>query len=183
MQTDTRTVMLCDRAGAPLGTCNILHAHKGKGRLHRAFSVFVFRDAGKEEELLIQRRSQSKMLFPLRWANTCCSHLSLEDQDICSAGIKRLYEECGFCLSLKEVGAFVYRAEDPRAVGTEYEHDTVLVGRLKEAVKIQVDPAEIVDWKWVLVSDLKNRLREHSHEYAPWLSQSLCLALDSPCEH
>ena len=37
----------------------------------RAFSVFLF-DEGWN--LLLQKRCHEKILFPLHWANTCCSH-------------------------------------------------------------------------------------------------------------
>jgi isopentenyl-diphosphate delta-isomerase len=41
------------------------------GMPHRAFSVFLFNEAN---ELLMQKRSAEKILFPHHWANTCCSH-------------------------------------------------------------------------------------------------------------
>ena len=41
------------------------------GKLHRAFSVFLFNSEGK---LLLQQRSASKITFPEKWTNTCCSH-------------------------------------------------------------------------------------------------------------
>jgi len=43
--------------------------------LHRAFSVFLFNSEGK---LLLTQRSKEKILFPLRWTNTCCSHPLIE---------------------------------------------------------------------------------------------------------
>lgn len=46
--------------------------------LHRAFSVFLFDSHGR---LLLQRRAASKLTFPRRWANSCCSHpLANEDE-------------------------------------------------------------------------------------------------------
>ena len=45
--------------------------HQGEGELHRAFSVFIFND---KNELLLQRRSEQKLLWPQVWANSCCSH-------------------------------------------------------------------------------------------------------------
>lgn len=44
----------------------------GKAPLHRAFSVFMWNESG--DKLLIQQRSECKITFPLKWANTCCSH-------------------------------------------------------------------------------------------------------------
>lgn len=41
------------------------------GRLHRAFSVFLFDASGR---LLLQQRAASKITFPGVWTNTCCSH-------------------------------------------------------------------------------------------------------------
>lgn len=42
-----------------------------KGLLHRAFSIFLFNEAG---ELLLQQRSDDKITFPGFWTNTVCSH-------------------------------------------------------------------------------------------------------------
>lgn len=41
------------------------------GKLHRAFSVFLFNSDGK---LLIQQRASSKITFPGCFTNTVCSH-------------------------------------------------------------------------------------------------------------
>ena len=41
------------------------------GKLHRAFSVFLFNSAGK---LLLQQRAPAKITFPEYFTNTCCSH-------------------------------------------------------------------------------------------------------------
>ncbi|KAE8420606.1 NUDIX hydrolase domain-like protein [Aspergillus pseudocaelatus] len=42
-----------------------------KGLLHRAFSCFVF---NSKNELLLQQRDDTKVIFPGLWTNTCCSH-------------------------------------------------------------------------------------------------------------
>ena len=42
-----------------------------RGKLHRAFSVFLFNSEGK---LLLQQRAKDKITFPGVWTNTCCSH-------------------------------------------------------------------------------------------------------------
>lgn len=51
--------------------------HAGEGLLHRAFSLFLFRNdpnRGNGVELLMQRRADQKITFPNLWTNTCCSH-------------------------------------------------------------------------------------------------------------
>lgn len=54
-------------AGAGAGA----NATTKTGRLHRAFSVFLFDASGR---LLLQQRAASKITFPGVWTNTCCSH-------------------------------------------------------------------------------------------------------------
>lgn len=44
---------------------------RANGFPHRAFSVFLF---DENWSLLLQKRCDEKILFPLHWANTCCSH-------------------------------------------------------------------------------------------------------------
>ncbi|VDK31361.1 unnamed protein product [Dibothriocephalus latus] len=58
--------------------------HYRPGRLHRAFSLFLFRQATSQSgqphlELLLQQRASTKLTFPNLWTNTCCSH-PLENQ-------------------------------------------------------------------------------------------------------
>ncbi len=48
-----------------------LNEHIRNGKLHRAFSVFLFNSQG---ELLLQQRASSKITFPEFFTNTCCSH-------------------------------------------------------------------------------------------------------------
>ena len=48
-----------------------LNANIDAGKLHRAFSVFLFDTKGR---LLVQQRSEAKITFPEHYANTCCSH-------------------------------------------------------------------------------------------------------------
>jgi isopentenyl-diphosphate delta-isomerase len=172
----TRAVIVCDRDGNPIRTGNLLEVHQGTGVLHKAFSVFVFRKAGTE--LLIQQRSRHKRLFPLRWANTCCSHASPAGRRrLAKAARRRLQEELGFSVALREAGAFVYRAKDPDSELVEYEHDTVLIGAARDGISVKPDPAEVADWRWMSVSHLQRDLRDDSAKYAPWLPKALRLAL------
>jgi isopentenyl-diphosphate Delta-isomerase len=170
-----RAVVICDHNGQRTGTGTVDDVHRGGGILHKAFSVFVFRNSGAE--LLLQQRSPQKTRFPSCWANTCCSHASPADESIVAAARQRLVEELGFSVALREAGAFVYRAKDPGNDVTEYEHDTVLVGSVGDAISVNPAPAEVAAWRWVSVRDLKRALREQPEQYAPWLPEALRIAL------
>jgi isopentenyl-diphosphate delta-isomerase len=172
-----RTVIVCDRDGAPIGAAGLLEAHQGAGILHKAFSIFVFRNAGAE--ILLQQRSRHKRLFRLRWANTCCSHPAPADRLLAAAAERRLREELGFSVAVREAGSFVYRAKDPNGDLSEYEHDTVLIGEAAADVSINPDPVEVADWRWMSVADLQRDLRENADAYAPWLPEALQIALSA----
>ena len=51
--------------------CHLIDRKSGISPLHRAFSLFIF---NQNNELLMQQRSDTKITFPGRWTNTCCSH-------------------------------------------------------------------------------------------------------------
>lgn len=177
------SVILTNEQGEETGTADVLAAHTGKGLLHRAFSVYIFRSGG--EELLLQKRAEGKRLFAGLWTNTCCSHVKPAIsaghvtqpplESITQEGMRRLREEMGFSCPLQETGSFVYRAEDPYGRGTEHEHDTVLVGLVDDA-DVTPDPAEVSDWKWIHWDDLTEELAHAPHLFTPWFAQGLALA-------
>ncbi|MGO4758862.1 isopentenyl-diphosphate Delta-isomerase, partial [Streptomyces sp. 2MCAF27] len=69
--TEPIMLELVDEDGRTIGTAEKLSAHLAPGRLHRAFSVFLFDDEGR---LLLQRRALGKYHSPGVWSNTCCGH-------------------------------------------------------------------------------------------------------------
>jgi isopentenyl-diphosphate delta-isomerase len=71
LKTLLRTVTLVDELGDILGECPIREAHALPGKLHLAFSAYLFSE--DKRELLIQKRHEGK-LFGGMWANSCCSH-------------------------------------------------------------------------------------------------------------
>jgi isopentenyl-diphosphate delta-isomerase len=172
----TRNVILCDATGRPTGTADIHAAHSGEGMLHLAFSVYIFSPDG--ERLLIHPRSREKRLWPLAWANTCCSH-PREGESPIEAGQRRLREEMGISCNLTLGPSFVYRAEDPTGRGVEHEFDIILIGTTTD--EPMSDPAEVGDWKWVEVDSLQSDMRERPDLYAPWLHLGLPKVLDQLC--
>lgn len=165
-----RTVTLTDKAGNRLGTVGMMEAHTGKGALHRAFSVYVFNP--DRTAMIIQKRSDRKMLWPEIWANTCCSH-PLEGEASSVAGERRLQEELGLRCPLIEGPSFIYRAIDPGGRGLEHEFVRILVGTAHETVEVHPDRAEVADWKWIPLPALRRDMERHPHKYAPWFHLGL----------
>ena len=71
VSSDDEALILVDDQDNEVGFLNKADCHVGDGVLHRAFSVFLFDDAGR---LLLQHRASGKPLWPLYWSITCCSH-------------------------------------------------------------------------------------------------------------
>ena len=150
-----------------LGTKDKTAAHLGDGVLHRAFSVFVFNARG---ELLLQKRSAGKLLWPGYWSNTCCSH-PRQGELVVPAGERRLKEELGFFCALQEVGKFRYTARY-RKIGSERELCSILTGRYSgEAINLDDDEVESV--RWVSLDALARDVKEHPRHYTPWLKIEL----------
>ncbi len=164
----TRQVVLLDESGEVAGQCAKLEAHEPPGRLHLAFSVFLYRGDGA---LLLQRRAAGKYHFPLHWANACCSHPA-PGEDVVSAGERRLYEELGIRCDLVPAGRFVYRAVCPSSGLVEHELDHVLVGMTDEAPS--PDPVEVDETCWISPAEIV--AGRPSGRHAPWLAEALALA-------
>ena len=159
------TVVLVDRSDRRLGVEEKLTAHR-EGRLHRAFSVFLF-DA--EDHLLLQRRADGKYHSGRLWSNTCCSH-PRPDEPVQEAAERRLREEMGLRCRLRTVGAFVYRASVGGGL-REHEFDHVLVGR--QSGEPSPDPREVSAWRTVPLADVRGELRRRPAAFTPWFRPAL----------
>src|SRR5260370_40323356 len=85
---DSEPLILVDEADREVGHMSKAQCHQGGGVLHRAFSLWIFNDAG---ELLRQRRSASKQPLQRLWSTSCCSHARLAES-IEAAIHRRLYK-------------------------------------------------------------------------------------------
>ncbi|MDD4874741.1 MAG: isopentenyl-diphosphate Delta-isomerase [Dehalococcoidales bacterium] len=157
----TEKVILVDQYDKEIGTEEKVKAHKS-GKLHRAFSIFVFNSKG---ELLLQKRAKTKYHSGGLWSNTCCSHPGIGETNELAAH-RRLKEELGFNCDLKEVFSVTYNA---KLAGNllENECDHVFIGIY--GGKIDPNPEEVSDWKYVRLNELQKNMQEFSDEYTYWL--------------
>ncbi len=135
--------------------------HKGEGLLHRAFSIFLFNDAG---ELLLQERDISKLLWPSTWSNTCCSH-PRKGQSIEEAAGIRLRDELNCEARLQKVYTFRYHASYQDR-GSENEMCTVLIGHLNHTPNYNRN--EVSRMKWTSAQELEGELIAKPMDYTPW---------------
>ena len=138
-------VILVNEQDEEIGVCEKLKAHLD-GTLHRAFSVFIFNDAG---DLLLQQRHPGKYHSGGLWSNTCCSH-PRPGEMVEDAAHRRLQEEMGMACDLHRLFGFIYHSQ----LGSnlyEHEYDHVFIG--KHNGTPTPDSNEVASWRCVI--DLK----------------------------
>lgn len=155
-------LILVDSKDQQIGTLSKVECHLGAGTLHRAFSVFLFNEKG---ELLLQQRSDNKPLWPLIWANSCCSH-PRAGEDTLDAAHRRVREELGLETELNYLFKFEYQAQYDEA-GAEHELCWVFVGHFTG--KPKVDSSEVADWRCVKPAELSDAIDAEPGIYSPWL--------------
>ncbi len=162
----TENVILVDELDNEIGTEEKILAHR-EGRLHRAFSIFVF---NSKNELLIHRRAVHKYHTGGLWTNTCCSHPRPgEDTEV--AAHRRLQEEMGFDCPLEKAFTFIYKVHFPADHMFEHEFDHVFIG-FSDAVP-QPNPAEVAAYTWVPLYQLKADMAEQPENYTYWFKEAL----------
>lgn len=154
-------LILVDREDKVLGYETKEKCHQEKGILHRAFSIFIFNNNG---ELLIQKRSALKPLWPLYWSNSVCSHPRRGETDVAAAH-RRLKEEIGIETQLQFLFRFQYHASF-KNIGSENELCSVYIG--KTDAPITANPGEIAEWRYIDLEELDQGVRVHPETYTPW---------------
>jgi isopentenyl-diphosphate delta-isomerase len=155
-----KSLILVDESDNEIGAEEAAAVHK-EGKLHRAFSIFVFTSHGK---LLLQRRAVTKNHSGGLWTNTCCSHPSPGDS-LEKIVHTRLREEMGFDCELKKVLTFTYKAKFDNGL-SEYEYDHLFVGVYDGEPK--PDPTEVEGFKWMSIEELKADIRANPDAYTFW---------------
>jgi len=113
---------------------------------------------------MLQQRALDKYHSPLLWTNTCCSHQRDGETNI-EAGERRLLEEMGFKVPLKELFSFIYKAPFDNGL-TEHELDYVMLGIYNNAPKINRE--EVEDWKWMFPEEIKIDISQNPEQYTEW---------------
>jgi len=154
-------LVLVDEHDHEIGAETKQACHAGSGLLHRAFSIFIFDNRG---ELLLQKRSPQKPLWPNYWSNTCCSH-PRQGETMEQAVERRLAEELGIQVPLTYLYKFQYHAQYD-SVGSEREYCWVYYGRYDGDPDVNLN--EIADWRYIDVAGLDAELASSPDDFTPW---------------
>jgi isopentenyl-diphosphate delta-isomerase len=153
-------VILVDSRDRELGVMEKIEAHR-LGVLHRALSIFIFNSKG---ELLMHRRAMGKYHSSGLWTNTCCSH-PRPNEKVEDAATRRLKEEMGIQVSMKEIFSFVYKADLGNGI-FEHEFDHVFIGKSDEFPF--PNKSEVSEWKWMSIENISNEIDNHPNDFTIW---------------
>lgn len=161
VSSEAEELILVDADDNPLGHLPKAECHDGTGVLHRAFSVFLFNDAG---ELLLQQRSATKRLWPGYWSNTCCSH-PRRGETMSVATRRRLRDELHADAELEPIYKFSYQAEFGD-LGAENELCHVYLGKIEGPVR--PNEHEISALRFVSAAVLDDEFETRPEQFTPW---------------
>ncbi len=160
-QACAEQLILVDSDDREIGFDSKQNCHDDGGKLHRAFSLFVF---NSQNQLLLQQRAAGKRLWPLYWSNSCCSH-PRRGETMNQAIGRRVEEELGMSCSSAYLYKFEYHASFG-AEGSEHELCWVFAGQSDEPVSANDD--ELNDWRWITAEELEVELASHPERFTPW---------------
>ena len=156
-------VILVDEMDNEIGLMPKTEAHK-KALLHRAISVFIFNSNGK---WLLQRRALTKYHSGGLWTNACCTH-PLPNESNTDAANRRLKQEMGMSVSLKELFSFTYKETLDNEL-TEHELDHVFIGTTDLTPNINAD--EVAEYKYISYDDLIHDIQNNPSNYTVWFKK------------
>uniref|UniRef100_A0A1I7Y8E1 isopentenyl-diphosphate Delta-isomerase n=1 Tax=Steinernema glaseri TaxID=37863 RepID=A0A1I7Y8E1_9BILA len=132
--------------------------HTSSAVLHRAFSVFLFTPA---RELVLQKRSDTKITFPSVWTNSCCSHPlytaeEMETEDalgVRRAAQRKLDHELGVGSidvdRMSVMGRFLYDAKMSGGEWMEHELDYAIIIKDFDVKTLKANPEEVSEVRMV----------------------------------
>jgi len=161
VSSESEELILVDKNDVEIGSLSKARCHDGDGVLHRAFSLFIFNPDG---DLLLQKRSDSKRLWPLVWSNSCCSH-PRKGESMAVATRRRLRDELSIETSLEFAYKFSYQAEFGNT-GSENELCHVYLGRSDDAVV--PNEHEISAIRFVGADSLLREFDTSPEQFTPW---------------
>uniref|UniRef100_A0A915PCV6 isopentenyl-diphosphate Delta-isomerase n=4 Tax=Meloidogyne TaxID=189290 RepID=A0A915PCV6_9BILA len=169
----TENCIQVDRNDGIIGPVSKRECHMNP-LLHRAFSVFIF---DKERRMLLQKRSSTKITFPLVWTNSCCSHplFGIEQNGVDGVKIaakRKLLHELGIDTvnvgDMEVMGRFIYLARSD-SIWVEHELDYAIIVTNFDAT-FKPNPEEVSEVRFVTPDELSEMFIGGKELFSPWFS-------------
>jgi isopentenyl-diphosphate Delta-isomerase len=153
-------MILVNEHDEEIGALEKIKTHQ-EGLMHRAFSIFLFNDAG---EMLIHKRAKQKYHSGGLWTNACCGHPN-PNEEISAAAHRRMFEELGIKSELNKAFDFTYKAKLDNGL-TEHEFDHVFIGTFNEHVPFNLDEVDSISF--IELKELDRSIEKNPMNYTEW---------------
>lgn len=163
-------VVLVNEDDFALAEMDKMQAHR-EGKLHRAFSVFIFNLKG---EMLIHQRANHKYHGAGLWTNACCSHPQWNER-VKESAKERLQFEMGMSCDLEHLFSFIYKATVENGL-MEYEYDHVFVGYTNAEPVPNI--LEVQNYKWIAPEELLKQVVAQPQDFTYWFRVALEKVMD-----
>lgn len=157
-------VLVVDEQDRPIGSANKQEIWE-KGLLHRVVRIMIENTKG---EILLQKRSKTKVPFPDCWDNSVAGHVD-EGEDYDTAARREIKEEIGMTgLDFKVIGT--YRANEIHDGKQMNRFAKVYKSTLNELPK-KMEAGEIAGFEWWTLDKVKDLVAVHPDRVTDGLRQ------------
>ena len=129
-----------------LGSVSRQEAHSGSHKIHRALYVILL---NSKQEILMQKRSPHKDLWPEWWSLSVGGHVTF-GESYEAASLRETQEEIGLTVTLTFQGTFLsHEDRESEMLAVFTAHKDVAT------TDVQFDPTEVSEVRWIPRSELK----------------------------
>jgi isopentenyl-diphosphate delta-isomerase type 1 len=163
----TEMIDILDSQGTKTGATKPASEVHTDGDWHRTVHVWIL---NSKHQLLLQRRSPTKVNFPDMWDISAAGHVDAGESSIETA-IRETKEEIGLDLAPQDLEfLFTQVQQFTQNNGTFVEHkfdDVYLVRRDVDIVGLVLQPEEVTEMRYIDVSEFEQWVREGRKDMVP----------------
>jgi len=132
-----------------------------KGLYHQTIHIIITDKAGN---ILLQKRSSQKKLYPNRWTNAVSGHVD-EGETYETSASRELLEEIGISIPLKYLGKFVFHHEGDGKIINQF--NGVFRGEIPHETSLVLAPEEVSETKWFTKDELAHKITTKPNDLTP----------------
>lgn len=156
-----------EKDGTPAGYSLSRNEVHSNGVWHRTVHIWILNSQG---ELLLQKRSPKKEVYPGLWDISCAGHVST-GEDSYQGAIRELKEELGLSVQTSELKYLFtitqsYISQDKTFIDNELT-DVFLLRRDFDLSDLKIDITELVEVKFIPAKDLLKIVQIENSTFAP----------------
>jgi isopentenyl-diphosphate Delta-isomerase len=123
-----------------------------KGLYHQTIHIIITDEAGN---ILLQKRSPQKNLYPNRWTNAVSGHVD-EGETYEMSASRELSEEIGISTPLKYLGKFVFHHQGDGKIINQF--NGVFRGEISHDTPLVLAPEEVSETRWFTHDELASKI-------------------------